>query len=499
MRKSVGHLSKGVAIYGAGDAAMQVVKLLLLAVYVKGGHLIQDDYGALATIGAIEMLAKLVSRWGLDGAFMRYYHDRPAGGPLERLTSTIVWFTLAADVVVFGAALAGAGALAGWLFPGTPYLPAFRLMLINTFLISLTFVPFHVMRLRNEAATYSALVFARSAGTVAAQILLVLGLGWGLTGWFAADLIVTLLLMPVLWRWFAPLVRWTFSRDELALVLRFGLPRLPHGLAQQGLDAGNKLLLRGFIPLKELGVYNNGFTIGTGVRFFTSAFETAWAPFYYATAKQADAQVVFAKVATYGLAALTVIVAVTVAVSRDAILLLLTPEYLDAVPVIPLIAVGMAMQGVYLLTSIGLNLTKRTELYPVATFAALAVGLGSGFVLIPRFGITGAAIAFLASSVTQTAVAFMLSRSVYPVAYEIGRIARVLAAGVLAALAGLWLVPDWPALPALTVRTMVVLATFAALLLATGFLRKTERAFLIEMQGRWRRNRPAAVPEADAR
>ena len=32
------------------------------------------------------MLAKLVSRWGLDGAFMRYYHDRPAGGPLERLT-----------------------------------------------------------------------------------------------------------------------------------------------------------------------------------------------------------------------------------------------------------------------------------------------------------------------------------------------------------------------------------------------------------------------------
>jgi O-antigen/teichoic acid export membrane protein len=388
-------------------------------------------------LARIEMLAKLLSRWGLDGAFMRYFHDRPTGGPLERLTSTIVWFTLAADVIVFGAALAGAGALAGWLFPGTPYLPAFRLMLINTFLISLTFVPFHVMRLRNQAATYSALVFARSAGTVAAQILLVMGLGWGLTGWFAADLIVTLLLMPVLWRWFAPLVRWTFSREELARVLRFGLPRLPHGLAQQGLDAGNKLLLKAFIPLNVLGVYNNGFTIGTGVRFFTSAFETAWAPFYYATAKQADAQVVFAKVATYGLAALTVIVAVTVAVSRDAILLLLTPEYLGAVPVIPLIAVGMAMQGVYLLTSIGLNLTKRTELYPVATFAALAVGLGSGLVLMPRFGITGAAIAFLASSVTQAAVAFTLSRKVYPVQYEIGRIARVLVAGVLAALGGI--------------------------------------------------------------
>jgi hypothetical protein len=44
-------------------------------------------------------------------------------------------------------------------------------------------------------------------------------------------------------------------------------------------------------------------------------------PFYYATAKQADAQWCSPRWPTYGLAALTVIVAVTVAVSRDAILL----------------------------------------------------------------------------------------------------------------------------------------------------------------------------------
>jgi hypothetical protein len=53
-------------------------------------------------------------------------------------------------------------------------------MLINTFLISLTFVPFHVMRLRNQALTYSALTFGRSAGTLILRILLVIKLGWGL-------------------------------------------------------------------------------------------------------------------------------------------------------------------------------------------------------------------------------------------------------------------------------------------------------------------------------
>ena len=494
MRRTVGHLSKGVAIYGAGDAAIQVVNLLLLAVYVKGGFLGTSDYGALALIIAIEMLAKILSRWGLDGAFMRYFHDRPPGGPLERLTSTIVWFTLAADLVLFAALFAMSGWIASALFPG--YLTAFRLMLLNTLLISLTFVPFHVMRLRNEAATYSALVFARSVGTVIARIALVIGLGWGLSGWFAADVIVTIVLLPFLWRWCRPMLAATFSRDDLRTVLRFGLPRLPHGLAQQALDAGNQLLLTKFITLEQQGVYQNGRTLGTGVRFFTSAFETAWAPFYYATAKQPDARVTFGKMTTYGVAVLTLLVSITIAIARDVILLMLTPAYLPAVPVVPIVAVGMAFQGVYLLTSIGLNLTSRTEYYPASTFAALAVGLGSGLALMPRFGIVGAAVAFAASGATQALVAFVFSRRLYPIPYEAGRLVRVLLAGTVATLAAVWLVPDWPALASLVTKLAVTVVIFASLLAATGFFRKTERAFANEMIGRLRR-RGVAPKTAD--
>ena len=55
-------------------------------------------------------------------------------------------------------------------------------------------------------------------------------------------------------------------------------------------------------------------------------------------------------------------------------------------------AVGVLLQGVYLLTSIGLNITKRTQYYPVATMAAAATNVGLNFLLIPRFGIVGAAL-----------------------------------------------------------------------------------------------------------
>ena len=296
-------------------------------------------------------------------------------------------------------------------------------MLVNAWLMSVTFVPFHLMRMRNEAASYSGFVLARSVGTLLLRIVFVIVLGRGVAGLYEADLAMTLLLMPLLWPWVRPVLGALFAVDDLRAALRFGLPRIPHGLAQQALEAGNKLLLGRFIPLDQLGVYQNGVTLGTGVRFFTSAFETAWAPFYYDTARQPDAKEVFRRMTTYAVAAITLIVAVTIAVAHDAILVMLDPEWIAASRVIPFIAIGLGLQGVYLLTSIGLNLTSRTEFYAVSTFSALAVGLSLGVWLMPRYGITGAAVAFMLSYVTQAAVAFVLARRVYPIGYEAGRLA----------------------------------------------------------------------------
>jgi O-antigen/teichoic acid export membrane protein len=109
---------------------------------------------------------------------------------------------------------------------------------------------------------------------------------------------------------------------------------------------------------------------------------------------------------------------------------------------------------------------------------------------MPRYGITGAATAFLLSTLTQTTVSFLLARRFYPVSYEVGRLLRVLASGVIAAMAGLWLVPAWPPIIGLIARTGVTAAVFAGLLAASGFLRHTERAFVAETIAALRRRAP---------
>jgi O-antigen/teichoic acid export membrane protein len=305
---------------------------------------------------------------------------------------------------------------------------------------------------------------------------------------YLADLVVTLVLVPSRWPWFRPYVRRLFSRDDLRTALRFGLPRVPHGLAQQALDGGNKLLLGRYISQAQLGIYQNGVTLGSGIKFFTSAFETAWAPFYYRTAEQPDGRDVLRKVTTYGAALLTVLVAATTAVAEDVVRVMLTPDYLPAAKLLPLIALGMAFQGAYLMTSIGLNLTSRTEFYAVATFAAAAMGLGTGVLLMPRYGAVGASIAFLLSYATQASVALAFAHRFYPIRYEVGRLARIVCAGVVAALAALWIVPPLPAVLGLFARGLTTVGVYVAALWVTGFLRRTERAFLREALTRLRRD-----------
>ena len=496
MRDRLKQLTTGVAIYGAGDAAIQIVNFALLAVYVKGGFLTSVDYGALALIGALEAFAKVFSRLGLDGAFMRYFHDR--GDGLPTLASTIVWFLLVVNVVVFGVASAAAGWIGSALFDDQRYVPALRLMLLNTFAIAFTFIPFHSMRMKNQAATYSAFAFARSVGTLILRIAFVIGAGWGLTGIYLADLVVTAIIVPLMWPWFRPYIRAAFSGAELRTALRFGLPRVPHGLAQQALDGGNKLLLGSHVPQAQLGIYQNATTLGTGVKFFTSAFETAWAPFYYATARGPEAKDVFRKMTTYAIAVLALLVAGTTAIAPDVVLVMLTPDYIEATPVLPIVAIGMAFQGVYLLTSIGLNLTSRTEFYPVSTFAAAAVGLSSGPWLMSRYGVFGAAIALLLSYVTQAAVAFVFSQRLYPIAYEWGRLARVIVAAVAAAVVARWGLPEMAPMMGLLVRGTATVAIFVGLLWISGFLRASEREFLVRTIRGYRGRQPqrAGAPRA---
>ena len=304
-------------------------------------------------------------------------------------------------------------------------------MLLNTFAIGFTFIPFHVLRMQQRAREFSLLAFARSAATLVLRLALVVGFGYGVMGVVVADLVVTAVLLAVMVRWFAPLIRPVFSTAVLRESLAFGLPRVPHGFAQQVIAVGDKFILTFFVPLPEIGLYAMGVSVGLIQKVFLAAFEYAWAPFYYATVREPGAERVFSTVTTYGVALLALMTAGLSAIAADLLHVVTHGQYTAAAGVVAWTSLGVFFQGVYLMTSIGLNITRRTEYYPIATAIAAAANVGLNVLLIPRYGIMGAAYANGIAYAAQAAIAYHFSQRFYPVRYESGRLARVAGAAIV--------------------------------------------------------------------
>jgi O-antigen/teichoic acid export membrane protein len=496
------------AVYGMGDVATHIVGFLLLPLFTR--YLDPEALGRWQQLLTASLIAKIVFRWGVDASFMRFYYDCEDDEARQRLASTIFFFLLAANGVILMVALLGAPFYSEPLFRVTGQTLALQLMIVSTFVGGFFFLPFHVFRIRNQARQFSILTFARSATTLATRVFLVMGLHFGVMGLVLSELIITTAFALVLARWCRPLIRVVFSRRVLGDVLRFGLPRVPHGIAQQVVGPATDSLLMtwlltgtGVQNVQTVGVYGVGAGLGLALKLFLSAFEYAWAPFYFQTMTEKDARRTFAAITTYGLAVLVLLAAGLSAVATDLVRLMTAPKFHDAYRVIPWIAIAVTLQGVYLLTSIGMNITKRTQFYPLAAGAAAAANLLANIVLIPRFGMLGPAWANVISYAVLAGVAYALSQRFYPISYERGRIARVVAAGAIAYGVAAFVVPapGW-ALGGLLVRGATVAVLYPGILAVTGFFHGAELARLAALadqlrSARRRRPAPPLPPEAD--
>ena len=512
MFSKIRDLSRNVTVYGLGDVVVSIVNFFLLGLYVK--YLDPADYGVIGLLGSIEVIAKIVFRFGLDGSFMRLFYESDRPEDRQRLASTIFFFLLILNGAILTVLLVAAPAIAAALLDRVDQTPALRLMLINTFAIGFTFIPFHVLRIEQRTVTFSLLTLARAVFTTIVRLLLVVQLDMGVTGLYLGDVIVTAGVMAALARWFVPLIRPMFSLEVLREALRFGLPRLPHATAQQVIAVGDRQVLKALrVPMDNIGIYSMAVSFGLVQKLFLSAFESAWAPFYYATVREADAPRTFRVITTYGVAVLALLTAGLSAVGRHAAQAmthgyLLAPDdgrWADVETVITWTAIGVFLQGIYLLTSIGLNITKRTEFYPLATVTAAAVNIGLNFLLIPRFGIVGAAWANGAGYGVQAALGFRFSQRFYPIAYEWGRLIRICAAAVVATVVAR-LLPSidigvssrslWAPVPDLFARGITVILVYLGLLAVTGFFHKDELRRLGQMRRRKIERSPMGSPDS---
>lgn len=187
-----------------------------------------------------------------------------------------------------------------------------------------------------------------------------------------------------------------FSSAVLHRGLRYGIPIALSSIAYWGLASADRLFLKKYAGLEQLGVYSMGISFGGAALLFQSIFSTVWTPYIFRAIEANAPPARLSATAESAAALLASALCLTGIFSPLASLLL--PENYAAVRFIvvscmlpPLFCTLVEISG------IGLNVVRKTRPIALATLGALAANLLLLGLAVPSGGARGAAVACAAS------------------------------------------------------------------------------------------------------
>jgi O-antigen/teichoic acid export membrane protein len=304
-------------------------------------------------------------------------------------------------------------------------------------------------------------------------------LDWGATGALAGNAFGTAVVLAVLIWQRRGALRPAFDRDLVRQMNRFGLPLLPAGLAIWVVDFADRLLLGRIVDQHEVGLYAVGVKIASAMVLVQLAFRTAWPAFAYSLEEGAAARRTFAYVLTYT-SLLGCWLSLTLGLLAPWLVdLLAAPEFASAERIVAPLAFSGALLVAYTTLSVAASRANRTDRYWQVAVAGAGVNIVLNLVLVPRYGMEGAAAATVVAYIVLAGGMAWLAQRLYPVPYEWRRLTLAVAVGAALYAAGRLL--DVPLAGALALA-----AAYPVVLGVLGFYQPAERRRLVTLAARIR-------------
>jgi O-antigen/teichoic acid export membrane protein len=425
--KELKRLGTQSAIYGLGGLVSRFIAFFLLPIYTA--YLGPKGFGQIETIVALTTVLVIVLRLGITSAFFRFYFDSEDAARKTLVVRTSFWFTMAMATLGLAVGWILADQISSWLDLGSPALV--RAGFIGLWAQMNYAQMTSLFRVEERPVGFAIASVANVLITIGATIVLVVGLHKGAIGAVIGNFTGTLIVYVVLLAYRRYQLGLQFDRRLLRAMNRFGLPLVPSALALWVINLVDRLFINGYKGQAEVGIYSLANRISSVIVFLLTAFQLAWPAFAYSIRDDSVAKRTYAYVLTY-LLFVTCWMSLALGALAPWIVALVAPNghFSRSAQAVPVLCFATAAYSGYSVLAIGIGRMRKTQLNWVVSGTAALVNIGLNIVLIPRFGMMGAAWATLAAYLVLFVGMWLRSRQVYPVAYQWRRIITLSAAAV---------------------------------------------------------------------
>jgi O-antigen/teichoic acid export membrane protein len=489
------------AAYQAADIVAKGIAVVTLPLYTR--HVPAQGYGAYQSLLTAVILSSILLRVGLGEAFVRFYFTDQDEQRRERIArtvgATVAWTTTIAAL----AALLFAGDL-GQLLLGFRDPPLMDCAILGMWAFTNLEMAYAQLRVDERARAYLYASMANVAMTVTFTVVLVVLAGQQARGLLLGNFGASAVVVVALWAVLARSRRFSLRLrpHDLGAMLRFGVPTVPADASVYALQVVDRFYLFRVYSQSAAGLYSIALQLATVVFVAVRGFQYAWPPLAYSIQSDREASRLYSLVTTYYVLATGAVVCAVALVGRWLVRLLAAPEYFGAYRALPWLALGWALYGLYpVLMVLAGRAGVTTRNFPAAV-AGLVVNVALILLLVPSggagLGIVGAGLALCGAYVAMLTVLYVLTRSLFRVGFEWGRLALLIAIFAGVAVSGELLLPT-SGLDGLLLRALWWALAPALLVLARFFTAREIRGVreLVRAARGYRPRPPRAGPPPD--
>jgi O-antigen/teichoic acid export membrane protein len=445
MQRHLLRLSKSSLVYGLSTMSIPIVNFFLIPLYTS--WLSVEDYGVLSIFTTTQLIVIFIAYMGIvPHALLRFFFQYKEQRDREEVVSTALISVAAVTLVMCVALGALSGVFSSLFFHSHQYASGFLVIFLAVFFDAGVTVAMVVFRAREEPGKYVTFSLIQLALSVGLKVVFLTVLKKGVLGIVLADLISLAVVYVLLVGRLAIITKLSFSMKKLKEMLRFGLPMVPSSLADFVLISSDRYFLQFMshypaVGTDAVGLYSLGYSFGRIAQaIIMTPFNLAWMPFMLGVSEEKKARQIYSSTVIYLVFAGVFVVLGLSVLSEDVIRIMArSSEYYDAYKVVPLLALSYLFLGCSYALQVGIYLEKKTTTIPLMVGGAAVLNLILNFLLIPPYGMMGAAIATAVSMLVLPIASYFVSRRYYRIHYDFVRIAKPFLAAVPLYVASLYI------------------------------------------------------------
>jgi O-antigen/teichoic acid export membrane protein len=492
MRALFGRLGRQAIVYGAGGGALQIVGLLTLPIYARVFRPAQ--YGVLEVVMVGFAAVLLLVDTGMISAAQRSFYDYSDDQTAQRRAALVtgLTITMSLSLAVAGAMTVLADPISSALFGTAAHADLVQIVGWTVPLATLATYMREVMRLRFHASRYVASSLVGAIGAAVTGVLAVTAFGAGISGVLLGLLVGNALAALYGIAAAGGDLVGRFSIPELHRMMRYGGPLIPASFALWGLAFLDRVMLSQLSGFSETGQYGVGSRYAMVLMFCLTTFLTAYGPFMLSLWQddpEAERQV-RARLLSYITLGLVAAGLVLSLFARE-LTAILAPRFDRSYQVVGVLSIGIVLFAIASVASMSIGLTRRTAYIGAYTVLATLVNVGLNLLLIPRWGMIGAATATASAYGLLALLFYRKAQQLVRTPYLAGRVLKVLLVGC--PLMGVGALPIHPVGLALAIK-LLTLCIFALLVWRLGLVDEEELDVLRSLTRRLRSRLPASTP-----